>query len=174
MTKSVPEAIEEIEGRGLLRRSRENQSAKVIPHVSELLGCPLPADLAAFYTENVEAIGYCNAVAPLWKERVGWTKESSVTELLHVRAVPVISDDFGNLYGLDLASGAVKPAVYFFDHENMYEKAEFAAGSSLAAFLLVLAEEVAAPAQDRPTGWQLAIDPDLDKCTRAPPIWLAG
>jgi hypothetical protein len=38
---------------------------------------------------------------------------------------------------------------------------------------MLLAEHDVALHQKRPRGWELAIDPDLGKCLRAPPIWLA-
>ena len=51
------------------------------------------------------------------------------------------------------------------------KKPEFAAGSSLGAFLLLLAEEDRAYDERWPTGWQLKIDPDLYRCSRARAVW---
>jgi hypothetical protein len=64
--------------------------------------------------------------------------------------------------------------VYFFDHQDEYERPRWAAGSSLGAFLLLYADHDRAYAEDRPDGWELEIDPDIDKCPRAPAIWEVG
>jgi hypothetical protein len=64
-------------------------------------------------------------------------------------------------------------SVYFFDHEDGFEFPAYAVGSSIEKALYLLAEHDLALHEDRPDGWELAIDPDLDKCPRAPPIWLA-
>jgi hypothetical protein len=47
------------------------------------------------------------------------------------------------------------------------------AGSSIGSFLLLLAEHDAGIDEKQPPGWELKIDPNLEKCPRAPPIWLA-
>jgi hypothetical protein len=94
--------------------------------------------------------------------------------LLPAGAVPIFSDGCGSLYGVDVSSVTDHPAVYFFDHEDGWEKPAYAAGSSIGTFLLLLAEHDIALDEKRPSGWELAIDPDLDKCPRAPPIWRAG
>lgn len=108
-------------------------------------------------------------------ERAGRrTPDSLVTELLHADAVPLFGDGCGNLYGLDLTLGVEVPAVYFFDHERSYEKPEWAAGSSVGAFLLLLADSDRAYAEGWPSRWELGIDPDIEKCPRAPAIWAAG
>ena len=115
------------------------------------------------------------AVVPIWNDHVGWrTPDTEVTELVGAGAVPVFLDGCGNLFGLDLTSGAVAPAVYFFDHEGAqpFERPIYAAGSSLGAFLLLLAEHDRALQERRPAGWELSIDPDIGKCPRAPPLWL--
>jgi hypothetical protein len=93
------------------------------------------------------------------------------TALLHVQAVPIFFDGCGSLYGLDLSSGDLTPAVYFFDHEDEFSKPHWAAGSSLGAFLLLLADHDRAYRENWSERWQLAIDPDLDNCPRAPAIW---
>jgi hypothetical protein len=97
-----------------------------------------------------------------------------VTSLRHVNAVPLFDDGCGNLYGLDLTPDVDSPAVYFFDHERGYEKPEYAAGSSLGTFLLLLAEGDKAQAEGWPHKCELGIDPDLERCPRAPAIWAAG
>ena len=94
--------------------------------------------------------------------------------LLPVQAVPIFSDGAGSLYGLDLSSGMTSPAVYFFDHEDLFERPRWAAGSSLGRFLLLLGQHDRAVDEGRAPGWERGIDPDIDKCSRAPPIWLAG
>jgi hypothetical protein len=75
---------------------------------------------------------------------------------------------------LDVSRATDHAAVYFFDHDSGFESPNYAAGSSIGTFLLLLAEHDAAMEEKRPQGWELAIDPDLDKCPRAPPIWRAG
>ncbi len=99
---------------------------------------------------------------------------TEVTELAHANAVPLFNDGCGNLFGLDLLFENTAPAVYFFDHEVGFEKPEYAAGSALGPFLLLLAQHDQAIREGRASGWELAVDPDIDKCPRAPPIWLAG
>ena len=73
-----------------------------------------------------------------------------------------------------MAAGEAVPAVYFFDHETGFEGPDWAAGSSLGAFLLLLAEQDLALRKGRAEGWQLAIDPNIDRCPRARAIWAAG
>ena len=172
MKVAVSEAVRSREGRGLIKRQKTDQSDLVIDRVCELLGRPLPQDLIDLYREHIAAIGEFADIAPSWNDWVGWSKDTvSVTDLLHVDAIPVFDDGCGNLFGLDLSSGDETPAVYFFDHEMEFDRPRYAAGSSLGAFLLLLGEEDQAYRENRPVGWQLAIDPDLDKCPRAPPIW---
>jgi hypothetical protein len=60
------------------------------------------------------------------------------------------------------------------DHERSYEKPEWAAGSSLGAFLLLLADSDRSYAEHWQPRWELTIDPDIEKCPRAPSIWNAG
>lgn len=142
--------------------------------MAALLGGRIPADLEAFYRENIYAVGEFRAVSPVWNDHVGWrTPDSHVTELLHAQAVPIMGDGCGNLYGLDLTSGDKTPAVYFFDHEYVFDRPLYAAGSSLGAFLLLMGDHDRAFDEGWPERWELSIDPDLDKCPRAPPIWLA-
>jgi hypothetical protein len=40
--------------------------------------------------------------------------------------------------------------------------------------LLLLGQHDRAIDEGRAPGWERDIDPDIDKCPRAPPIWLAG
>jgi hypothetical protein len=172
---SVSEAVRSLEDRGLVKRQKTDQSGLVIDRARELLGRPLPADLIDLYREHIARVGEFAGIAPRWNDRVGWSKDVvSVTDLLHANAVPLFDDGCGNLYGLDLSSEGQSPAVYFFDHEREFDRPRYAAGSSLGAFLLLLGEEDQAYREGRPAGWQLAIDPDLDKCPRAPPAWRAG
>jgi hypothetical protein len=88
-------------------------------------------------------------------------------------AIPLFWDGCGSLDGVDVSQATDHPAVYFFDHEDGWEKPACVAGSSIGVFLLLLAEHDAAIDEKRPPGWELTIDPDLGKCPRAPPIWLA-
>ncbi len=105
-------------------------------------------------------------------ERMGWrTRNSSISDLLPAQAIPIFGDGNGNLFGVDFSSGEASPAVYFFDHEEGFETPRYAAGSSISMFLLLLGEDEAAWREQRPSGWELRIDPDIDRCTRVPPIW---
>lgn len=97
-----------------------------------------------------------------------------LTRLLHAEAVPIFLDGSGSLFGLDLSAGDSPPAVYFFDHEQEFAAPQWAAGSSLGAFRLLLGDSDRAHQGGRPLKWELEIDPDLEHCTRAPAIWNAG
>jgi hypothetical protein len=59
-------------------------------------------------------------------------------------------------------------------HLSVNQQHQWAAGSSLGAFLLLLADGDRAHREAWPPKWELAIDPDLEKCLRAPAIWNAG
>jgi hypothetical protein len=174
MDITVSEACRTLQARGALRRSRRDEADGIIQQVRERLGGRMPPDLEALYRESVASVGEFAAILPEWRERPEWRRDGSVGLLLHVDAVPIFSDGCGNFYGLDLASGDQRPGVYFFDSEDMFERPHWAAGSSLARFLLLLAEHDQALDEGRPTGWELSIDPDIDKCPRAPAVWLAG
>lgn len=172
MRISVSKAVHQLEERGLIERERTDYASKVIEHVERLLGRPLPIDLADFYRERIARLGEFYAHTPEWNDRVGWrSPDSLVTDLLHADAVPLFGDGCGNLYGLDLTPGVERPAVYFFDHERNFEKPEWAAGSSLGAFLLILADSDRAYSEHWPSRWELRIDPDIENCPRAPAIW---
>lgn len=75
---------------------------------------------------------------------------------------------------MDLTPDAAPRAVYFFDHERGFEAPEWAAGSSLARFLLYLADADRALDEGWPARWVLKHDPDIERCPRAPAIWNAG
>lgn len=174
MSLSVRDACSNLEARGLLQRRKRDDSSRIIPYVQSLLGGRNPPDLATFYRESIYSVGEFLAVSPVWNDHVGWrTPDSLVTELLHAQAVPIMGDGCGNLFGLDLASGERAPAVYFFDHEYEFDRPLYAAGSSLGAFLLLMGDHDRAFDEGWPERWELSIDPDIDKCPRAPPIWLA-
>lgn len=176
MKVPVKEAARQLEKRGLLLRRREDQSARIVERVRELLGGhPLPADLVEFYRERIDSLGEFTAQVPSWNERVGWRcSDDLVTRLLNAQAVPLFDDGCGSLYGLDLTPGAEAPAVYFFDHEDDFKAPSWAAGSSLGTFMLLLANKDRAYAEGWPAKWQLEIDPDIERCPRAPAIWDAG
>lgn len=175
MRLSVAEAAQQLEARGLLTRERHDDSERVIAHVRTLLGRELPLDLVNFYRERIDTIGQFWAQTPAWNERVGWQSDDTlVTVLAHVDAVPVFDDGCGGLYGLDLTPGIKVPAVYYFDHEREFREPEWAAGSSLGTFMLLLAEHDRAYREEWPERWELKIDPDLERCPRAPAIWAAG
>lgn len=171
----VAAAARELENKSLLRRHRSDNSERIIRHVGQQLGRELPEDLEALYRECISRVGEFDAIAPSWNDRMGWRHVAvEATHLLRSQAVPIFSDGCGSLYGLDLSAGNAVPAVYFFDHEDEFATARWAAGSSLGSFLLLLGESDRAGREGRPFRWELAIDPDLDKCPRAPAIWNAG
>jgi hypothetical protein len=168
----VAVAAKELEQRGLLRRHRADNSERIIDHVSQQLGRKLPADLEALYRERIARVGDFAAIAPVWNDRVGWRPVAvEATRLLSSQAVPVFWDGCGSLYGLDFSAGDNVPAVYFFDHEDEFATPQWAAGSSVGAFLLLLGDSDRADREGWPPKWELAIDPDLERCPRAPAIW---
>ena len=171
---AVADAVQSLEGQGLIRRHPRDDSARIIRRVRDLIGQELPSDLAAFYGEHISSIGDFRACAPVWNDHVGWRPSATAepNELLHVQAVPLALDGCGNLFGADLTAGD-HPGVYFFDSDDGYEYPHYAVGSSIGSFLLLLAEHDRAIREDRPAGWELSIDPDIGRCPRAPPIWLA-
>ena len=164
----VPDAARRLEERGLLKRGSADHPDLMIEHVEIVLGHNLPSELGEFYREQIDRVGEFPAIAPTWNDRSGWRGEAAITELLHAQAVPIFADGSGNLFGLDLISGDAAPAVYFFDHERGFEKPEYAVGSSLGAFLLLLGEYDRAWREKWPSRWELTIDPDIDNCPRAP------
>lgn len=171
----VAEAVQLLEARGALGRHRRDQFAKVIDYVRGELGRDVPADLADFYAERVDSVGDFQAIYPVWNDWGGWRQVAGqLTCLLQVDAIPIFWDGCGSLFGLDLSSGAETPAVYLFDKDDLYAKPRWAAGSSLGTFLLLLADHDRSYAEHWPTGWELKIDPDLDRCPRARAIWNAG
>jgi hypothetical protein len=105
--------------------------------------------------------------------RLASTLGGHLDELLLVGAIPLFADGCGNLWGADILAKSDSPAVYFFDHEQEFEQPDYAAGSSIGTFMLLLAEHDQALHEKRPRAWELKIDDDLDRCPRAPPIWLA-
>ena len=168
----VSEAVRRLEARGLVERTRHDHAERIVEHVERLLGRPLPADLISFYRERIARLGAYYPLTPEWSDRAGWRSPDSLgTELLHVDAVPLFGDGCGNLYGLDLTPDLETPAVYFFDHERSYETPVWAAGSSLGALLLILADSDRAYAEHWPSRWELNIDPEIETCPRAPTIW---
>ena len=172
MNISVAEAARRLEDRGAIVRQRRDHSERHIEFARTVLGRELPDELTQFYRERIASMGDFTAQVPVWNDHVGWRSPSSLlTRLLGAEAVPLFDDGCGNLFGLDLTIGAEPRAVYFFDHERGFERPEWAAGSSLGSFLLLLGDHDRAIEEGWPTGWELAIDPDLDKCPRAPPIF---
>jgi hypothetical protein len=147
----------------------------VVGYVAKLIGRPLPGDLVEFYQENIDWVGEFGTTIPVWNDHVGRvTDDGAVDRLLQAKAVPLFWDGCGSLYGVDISQVTDHPAVYFFDHEDGWDKPAYAAGSSIGVFLLLVAEHDIALHEKRPSGWELTLDPDLAKCPRAPPIWLAG
>jgi hypothetical protein len=175
MTVSVPQAAHMLEQRGTLSRRRKNQSEWVIEFVGGLIGKAIPADLAEFYRENIDRVGDFDTTIPVWNDYVSRvTDDGCIDWLLPAKAIPLFSDGCGNLWGMDVSTATDHPSVYFFDKADAWEKPSYAAGSTIGTFLLLLAEHDTALDEKRTPGWELKIDPDLAKCTRAPPIWLAG
>jgi len=175
MRISVADAAKELEAKGLLKRTRADHADRIIAHVRAQLDLELPVDLEDFYREGISRIGEFQAVLPLWNDQVGWRPTAiEASDLLHAQAVPIFLDGAGSLFGLDLSVGNTTPAVYFFDHEERFKAPQWAAGSSLGTFLLLLADGDRAHREGWPPKWELAIDPDIEKCARAPAIWNAG
>lgn len=175
MWLSVEAVVRQLEQRGVLEHHKHDHPQRTIDHVGLLLGEPLPSDLAAFYQARIGSVGAFSAVAPKWNDRIGWRGQDwEIKRLQHARAAPLLYDGCGSLFGVDLTAQGGVPAVYFFDHEDEFSRPHYAAGSSLGAFLLLLAEHDQAIEEKRPPRWQLTIDPDIDKCPRAPAIWNAG
>ena len=173
MAIAVSEAARRLEERGALKRSRKDQSGWVIDFVGRLIGRPIPADLAEFYQEHIERIGDFGATVPVWNDYVGRvTDDAFIDILLQAKAIPIFDDGCGSYFGVDVSKAGDHPAVYFFDHESEFKYPDYAAGSSIGTFLLLLAEHDLALHEKRPQGWELSIDPDLDQCPRALPIWL--
>lgn len=178
MIISVAEAARQLEEQGLLQRMRNDQSEKVIARVAEIVGQGLPSELKALYRERIVRVGRdSSADYPVWNDwpGVGWHHTDwSISLLLEARCVPIFWDGSGNHYGVDLIGMGPTSAVYFFDSERGLEKPGWAAGSSIGRFLLLLAKFDQAYEEKWPSRWELDIDPDIDKCPRAPAIWNAG
>ena len=138
MDISVHEACRLLEAQGALCRRPGGNPDGLVAYVRALLGDQMPADLEALYREGIEAVGDFRAILPKWNDRPERRREGMLRALLNAQAVPIFSDGAGSLYGLDLSSGAATPAVYFFDHEDLFERPHWAAGSSLGRFLLLL------------------------------------
>ncbi|WP_375268927.1 SMI1/KNR4 family protein [Phenylobacterium sp.] len=144
-------------------------------HVGELLGRTPPPALLEFYRAGIVRIEDFRAFVPRWNAYRGWRPEDDfMASLLCADAVPLFSDGCGSVYGLDVTPGLEEPAVYFFDHATSPPAPDWAAGSSLARFLPLLAQADRALDERWPARWELAIDPDLERCPRAPAIWDAG
>ena len=70
MKPTIPEAARQLEERGLLTRTRADQSAGIIDHVREALGNDLPEDLEAFYRERISRVDDFNAI--FRRGTIGW------------------------------------------------------------------------------------------------------
>lgn len=143
--------------------------------VSSRFRRPLPDELLAFYGLGIVRVADFNAVIPKRTARDGWQDaHDALGSLEPLDAVPLFSDGAGSYFAADITRPAPNAAVYFFDHIERDKGPHWAAGSSVARFLLLLASHDEAIEKQWSDGWELSIDPDLDKCERAPPIWLAG
>jgi hypothetical protein len=169
---SVTDAARTLEERGLLTRRRTKFSPRVIDHIAEILGRPTPDDLAEFYAENIDYICHAAAHVPVWNDWIGFGSPDRDFFTCLPEAIPIFSDGSGSLYGLDLASNDPHPAVYFFDHIDQYAFPSWAAGSSLASFMLILGEQGRAYDEGWPIGWERDIDPGIEHCPRAGPDWV--
>lgn len=174
MKIEVSEAAQRLEQRGLLVRSPPIDPDRLITYAQQQLGQDVPDDLQQFYRERIARVGDFRSIVPVWSDHAGWRPLAfPLTMLMPAGAVPIFSDGCGSLYGLDLSAGEGVPAVYFFDHDREFKTPQWAAGSSLGAFLLLLADGDRAQEEAWPPKWELQIDPDLESCTRAPAIWNA-
>lgn len=167
---TVAEAAAALEARGELTRRRDAHLDLIAAHVAEFFGRELPADLAAFYSEGIERIGDFPAIWPSWNKFVGWRGDAELEAFKAFDAVPIFGDGCGNTYAVDLAADH---AVYFFDAHSSRQEPDCAAGSSIARFLLLLADHDRALQEQWLVRWELRLDPDIDKCVRAPAIWNA-
>jgi hypothetical protein len=174
MVITVDQAFDALAARGAIETDPHIQSMMLVKYVERLLGRPAPKDLCGFYTKQISRVGDYDAVVPHWKPYTGWlSRGGHMDALLAVGAIPIFADGCGNLWGADILANNDHSAVYFFDHERGFAQPEYAAGSSIGAFLLLLSEHDQALDEKRPRAWELKIDDDLDRCPRAPPIWLA-
>ena len=171
----VPEAVRRLDERGLVKHRRRDQSELIIDYVETKLGRRLPEDLADFYRANVDRLGDFDSRMPTWNAWTGWREDVfGVTSLLMHQVVPIMNDGCGNVYAVDISSDDDQPAVYFIDEGTYPERLGFAVGSSIGAFLLLQADHDRAHLEGWPPRWELQIDPDLERCPRAPAIWNAG
>lgn len=178
---SIAEAVLRLEPGGLLKcaprslkRGHSFDPDRLIANVRELIGQDLPRDLQDFYHAGIWQIGSYGAVTATFSDWVDWRGGADYfTKYLELGAIEVFSDECGNPYVLDLTSGDQTPAVYFIDHEIDPPVLGFAAGSSLGACMLLIGEDERAffAKEERPDRWELAIDPDIEKCPRAPALW---
>lgn len=177
MRASVRDAVRQLDQRGLVKRYRdkiEDHPELIIDRVREIIGRDVPPDLADLYRERIYYIGEFDAYAPTWNDYVGWHgTDEYVSSFLHLNVIPIFGDGCGNRWVLDLTPGVEVPAVYFLDKLNITDDLDFAAGSSLGAFLLLLGDHDRAIEEGWPEQWELNIDPDIDSCPRAPAIWRA-
>jgi hypothetical protein len=172
MRISVSAAVEQLVAQELIERERHGDPDSVVDHVCQLIGRAVPSDLADLYREEIRFVGDFRAVYPTFNQRMGWDpdNDATITRLLDAKVVPIFFDGVGNLYAFDVDPAVQTPAVYLFDHEREFAL-EHIAGTSLGSFLLILGDMDRAIAEDWPEGWQLRIDPDLDKSSKAPPEW---
>jgi hypothetical protein len=169
---TIAEAARLLEARGDLKRLRVDNSAKIIEGVSEHIGQEIHDDLKALYRECIAEINDFAAIVPKWNDRVGWRDEMHrVGRLLHARAIPIFSDGCGNFFGMSLDAVTRPPEVYFFDQMHDYAWPSYATGSTIARALMLLADDDRAIHEGWPSKWELAVDPDLGNCPRAPAIW---
>lgn len=170
---SVSEAANRLHARGALKTRREDYSERILARVEAMLGRPPPQDLADFYAARITSVAAYDAIMPVWNSWVGWRTpiEAELGRLQHVQALPVFRDRKGNLFGIDLSVETDRPDVYFFEKAGGFAKPLWAAGSSLGAFMLLLADYDRAYQQNWPAGWEATIDPSIVSCERAPPAW---
>jgi hypothetical protein len=185
VTISVDDAVRQLEAGGLLKNARRSYKPgrsfdpdRLIANVRELIGQDLPRDLQDFYHAGVWRIGGFSAMTATFSDWVDWRSEANeyFTKYLDIGAIEVFSDECGNSFVLDLASGDETPAVYFIDHEDDPPVLGCAAGSSLGACMLLIGEHERAffAKEELPDRWALAIDPGIEKCPGAPVLWNLG
>lgn len=169
----IADAVRRLEALGMVRRRRWALGPDLESYAASVIGRPIPQDLADLYRENLDYVGHFNAVAPIWSDYFGTWNSDSIDELLHVNAVPIFSDGSGNYFAVDLQSPGDSPPVYHFERAWNFRSPGFAVGSSIAKFLLLAAGADGTgngfDAEDR--DWVLSIDPDIEKCPRAPALW---
>ncbi|WP_141653169.1 SMI1/KNR4 family protein [Phenylobacterium immobile] len=146
-------------------------SPRVIDYMAEIIGQPIPDELAEFYSENIESICQFSSYVPVWNEWIGFRSSEREFWQSIPQAVPLFSDGCGSIFGLDLQYPGPRHGVYFFDHIDRFKFPSQPVGSSLATSLLILGDWDRALQEGWPDDWMEKIDPEIKNCLRVEPKW---